>query len=351
MTIPNGPDGLTPQWFEENLGWKVTAVDVVEIGAGIGVSSAVYRATLTGDDIPASVVVKLVAIDPAAAFTSQVLKFYKREVQFFERLADDAPVRTPHGYFGEVTDDDGNFVVVMEDLGGNRMIDQTAPMSIEDAHRVIDAIADWHAKWWNRTDGYCEAQLAVALSDPIYPAMLPGLFDEGWTKLNATPACVPHEALQPIGAAFSAIVGSLLQRLSTGPSTLLHGDVRADNIMFDAADEPIFMDFQILGVGSASYDVAYFITQSLDVDADEERALFDRWCARLEANGVPAADLDLLWEQYRVAATFCIVYPVVACRGMDLEQPREVALVNTMLGGFERAARDLDLASTLPAPA
>lgn len=348
MTIPSGPEGVTPAWFREHLGWHVDAVDMVEIGAGIGVSSAVYRATLAGDDVPASVVVKLVAADPAAAFTSQVLKFYKREVQFFERLADTAPVRTPHGYYGEVTDDDGHFVVVMEDLCGNRIIDQTTHMSIDDAHRVIDAIADWHARWWNHTDGYCEAQLAVALSDPIYPAMLPGLFDEGWAKLNATPSCAPHDALRPIGDRFSSVVGELLQRLSTGASTLLHGDVRADNIMFDAAGAPIFMDFQILGVGSASYDIAYFITQSLDVDAVAERSLFDRWCARLEANGVPAGDLEPLWEQYRTAAAFCLVYPVVACRGMDLEQPREVALVNTMLRGFERAARDLDLVSSLP---
>jgi len=348
MAIPNGPTGVTPAWFRETLGWDVSAVDIVEIGAGIGVSSAVYRAKLTGEDVPPSVVVKLVANDPAAAFTSQVLRFYKREVQFYDTLADEAPVRTPRGHYGEVTDDDGNFVVVMEDLCGNRIIDQTTVMSLEDAHRVIDAIADWHAKWWNGTDGFCESQLAVALSDPIYPAMLPGLFDEGWAKLNSTPSCVPHEALQPVGDAFSSVLESLLQRLSTGPSTLLHGDVRADNIMFSPTGEPIFMDFQILGVGSASYDVAYFITQSLDVDAAEERALFDRWCARLEANGVPAGDLELLWEQYRAAATFCLVYPVVACRGMDLEQPREVALVNSMMGRFERAATDLDLASIVP---
>lgn len=350
MTIPSGPEGVTPTWFRDHLGWAVSSVDIVEIGVGIGVSSAVYRATLTGDDVPASVVVKLVATDPAAAFTSQVLKFYPREVQFYDQLADDAPVRTPHGWYGEVADDGANFVVVMEDLCGNRMIDQTTHMSIEDAHRVIDAIADWHARWWSKTDGFCEAELAVALSDPIYPAMLPGLFDEGWAKLNATPACVPHEALQPIGDAFSSILESLLQRLSTGPLTLLHGDVRADNIMFSPTDEPIFMDFQILGVGSASYDIAYFITQSLDVDADEEQALFQRWRARLEANGVPAGDLELLWEQYRAAATFCLVYPVVASRGMDLEHDREVALVNSMMERFERAASDLDLASIAQLP-
>ncbi|MGB0114018.1 MAG: phosphotransferase [Ilumatobacteraceae bacterium] len=348
MAIPNGPEGITPAWLREHVGFDVTSVEVVEIGAGIGVSSAVYRASLTGENVPDSVVVKLIAKDPAAAFTSAVLKFYRREVQFYDKLADEAPVRTPHGYFGEVTDDDADVVIVMEDLIGNRIVDQTQKVSMDDAHRVVDAIADWHAHWWNRTEGLCEARMAVALSDPIYPAMLPGLFEEGWAKLNASADCVPHDRLQPIGERWSKVVGELLQQLSTGSMTMLHGDVRADNIMFSDEDEPIFMDFQILGVGSAAYDIAYFITQSLDVTAGEERALFDQWTARLEANGVPHDDLAVLWEQYRVAALFCLVYPVVAARGMDLDDAREAALANAMLHRFERAEVDLDLVSILP---
>lgn len=62
-------------------------VDVHEIGAGLGVSSAVYRARLTGTDVPDSVVMKLTAIDEAAAFTSTVLGMYRREAKFFSSLA------------------------------------------------------------------------------------------------------------------------------------------------------------------------------------------------------------------------------------------------------------------------
>lgn len=352
MGIPTGPAELTPEWFDEHLGWKVDAVDAVQIGIGIGVSSTLYRVTFDGgkgpDSVPDTVVVKLVAIDPAAAFTSQVLKFYEREVQFYDKLADTAPVRTPHGYYGEVSGDGASFVAVIEDLAGNRIVDQTEQMTLEDAGRIIDAVADWHARWWNNVDGMCDTGQTVALSDPIYPAMLPGLFDEGWAKLNATPACVPGDALQAIGTRWTTAVAELLQRLSTGPETLLHGDVRTDNIMFAPDETPIFMDFQILGTGSAAYDLAYFVTQSLDVDAVGEMELFQRWITRLEANGVPADDLSDMWEQYRNAAAFCLVYPVVASRGMDFDDPRQVALANSMVHRFERAASDLDLASVLP---
>ncbi len=245
MTIPQHPDDITVEWLKDHLGWEVTHVEVHEIGAGIGVSSAVYRARLTGTDVPASVVVKLTAIDPAAAFTSTVLKMYRREAAFFNGLAGDVPVRVPAGYYGEVSDDGASFVVVMEDLVGNRMLDQTQVMADADAERCIDTIAVWHANWWKNVEGMCESGVAVALSDPIYPAMLPGLFDEGWAKVCSSAHCVPPEALQPVGPKYAAAVEGLLTTLSEGPLTLLHGDFRTDNMMFDADDNLILMDFQL----------------------------------------------------------------------------------------------------------
>lgn len=342
MSIPKHPDDLTPAWFAEHLGWEVEHVDMHEIGAGIGVISAVYRARLTGKDVPESVVVKLTAIDPAAAFTGTVLRMYSREVAFFNGLVDDVPVRVPAGYYGAVSDDGAEFVVVIEDLAGNRMLDQTEVMADADAERAIDTLAVWHANWWNRVEGMCESGVAVALTDPMYPAMLPGLFDEGWAKLNASHHCVPPEPLQPVGPGFGASIGAMLASLGEGPLTLLHGDFRTDNMMFDDDDQLLLMDFQLIGVGSASYDLAYFIGSCLDVDAERERALFDRWVAALIANGVPESDVGGLWEDYRVAAVFCLVYPVVASRGMDLDVPREAALANAMMSRQARGAVDLD---------
>jgi hypothetical protein len=161
MTIPKTPVDITPAWFREHLGWDVTGVQVHEIGAGIGVSSAVYRVHLTGADVPATVVVKLTAIDPNAAFTSTVLRMYIREAKFFNELSHSMPVRVPAGHYGAVSEDGADFVVVMEDLVGNRMLDQTAHLDDADAEACIDNLAVWHANWWNRTDGMCESGLAV----------------------------------------------------------------------------------------------------------------------------------------------------------------------------------------------
>lgn len=347
MSIPTSPAEITPEWFREHLGWNVTDAQIHEIGAGIGVSSAVYRAHLAGTDVPETVVVKLPAVDPNAVFTCTVLRMYTREAKFFTELANDMPVRVPAGHYGAVSDDGAHFVVVMEDLAGNRMLDQTAHLDDADAEACIDNLAIWHANWWNRTDGFAESGLAVALADPIYPAMLPMLFDEGWSKLNASAGCVPPEALQPVGPKFGGAVEGLLAQLSEGPMTLLHGDYRTDNMMFAPDGTVILMDFQLTGVGSAAYDLAYFIGSCLEVDAARERELYDRWTNALVAAGVPEPDLADMWDKYRIASLFCLVYPGVASRGMDLDVPRERDLANVMLSRQARAAVDLDWMSLL----
>jgi aminoglycoside phosphotransferase (APT) family kinase protein len=130
---------------------------------------------------------------------------------------------------------------------------------------------------------------------------------------------------------------------------MIHGDFRADNLFFQPDGSVAAVDFQLIGTGRGAYDLAYFVTQSITgADASlHERALFDRWIAALVAAGVPEADLDTAWDDYRAAALFCRAYPVVAWRGMDVTDARQLGLATTMLERFDRAVAELDLAALL----
>jgi aminoglycoside phosphotransferase (APT) family kinase protein len=141
----------------------------------------------------------------------------------------------------------------------------------------------------------------------------------------------------------------LLDGLAEEPTTMIHGDFRADNLFFEPDGSVAAVDFQLIGTGRGAYDLAYFVTQSLTREdaSRHERALFDRWITALVAAGVPEADLVTAWEDYRAAALFCLVYPVVAWRGMDAGDPRQASLATTMLDRFDRAVAELDLAELL----
>jgi len=344
VSIPDSIDDVTASWLADATGLPITAVKTEQIGAGIGVIGAVYRVQLDGGDgCPPSVVVKLPGLDEAAVFTGTMLRMYIREVRFFERLAADAPVRVPRTYFTALDEETSKFVVVMEDLGDLRVVDQVAGMALTDAEKAVDALARWHATWWGRAEPLAEEGVTVSLGDPIYPAVLPIVFAEGWAKLEAEGTLPP--AITRVGPGWSNVFAGLLQDIVGGATTMVHGDYRADNILFTEEGEVALLDFQLIGTGSGAYDLAYFVTQSLEpeVAAANERALFDRWVDGLRAAGVPEADLEGLWDLYRKAALFCLVYPVVACRGMDLTDPRQKALVDCMNGRFARAVDELRL--------
>ncbi len=347
-TIPSTFDDVTAEWLAEATGLPISEVTLDQIGTGIGVSSALYRVECAGEHCPTSLVVKLPALDEAAVFTATVLRMYIREVRFFDELAALSPIRVPASHHAAVDEETSRFVVVMEDLGDLRAVDQNVGMEGPDAERCVDELARWHARWWRSADGFAARGAAIRLDDPIYPAILPTVFAEGWAKLQAEMGSMP-DAIVEVAPRWSDAHGGLLAELAMAPTTLVHGDYRADNMLFEADGTLALLDFQLTGVGSGAYDLAYFVTQSLDPQtaSANERALFDRYVVGLVAAGVPEADTDHLWDGYRAAALFCLVYPVVASRGMDLDDPRQRSLVEAMLTRFARAVDELSLAELL----
>lgn len=342
--IPGSIDDVDAAWLTEATGWSVDSLRAARIGAGVGVSSALYRLDLDGSGCPATAVAKLPALAEEAVFTSTVLEMYIREVRFFERAAADAPVRVPECYWAAVEAETSRFAVVMEDLGGLRAVDQTAGMAVADAERAVDALARWHARWWGRGDEMVEAGVGLSIDHPIYPAVLPPVFDEGWAKVSTALELEPE--VVELASRWTELLPRMIADLNEGPNAFVHGDFRADNLLFGPDGSPAVLDFQLVGSAAAAYDLAYFVTSSLDaaVAGACERALFDRWRAGLEAAGAPVADAGLMERQYRVAALWCLAYPVIASRGMDLDDPRQRALIELMNSRFVRAARDLELA-------
>ena len=346
-SFPTTVADITADWLASATGLAVDDIAVEQIGAGIGVMSALYRVRLSGARCPETLVVKLPALAEESVFTSTVLRMYLREAAFFGELAEQAPVRVPACHHATIDPETSEFVLVMEDLGGLRVVDQVLGMEIGDAEQAVDGLAAWHATWWGRGLELAERGVTVSLGDPIYKAVLPTVFAEGWDKLGRE-LTIP-DAIKEVGPRWSDAMPRLVDDLATEPTTMVHGDWRADNLLFQPDGSVAALDFQLIGTARGTYDLAYFITQSLDrADAAQhERSLFDRWVRAVEAAGAPPEDNATAWDDYRRAALFCLVYPVVAWRGMDAGDPRQVDLATTMLDRFDRAADALELAGLL----
>jgi aminoglycoside/choline kinase family phosphotransferase len=87
----------------------------------------------------------------------------------------------------------------------------------------------------------------------------------------------------------------IAQKLHESPLTLIHGDFRLDNMFFEA-DRSIraFADWQGTGFSPGAWDVAYFLSGSLDEAPTEEELdeLLELYYETLIAHGVSDYEFD-----------------------------------------------------------
>ena len=351
-TVPHDLAEVTPAWLTGVLGASVETVELEPIGAAVGFIGQLARARLTGaGGVPASVIVKLPSVDPAALALADVYRFYEREGGFYRNLGatpDGCGVPVPRCY--ATVGDENSIALVLEDLCGLRMGDQVVGAPDADLRRSLRTAADLHAAWWDHGDLETMTWLPKA-NDPVYkiagvnyPFCWP-LFVEGYADL-LTP-----EQLR-IGAALVESIDRLIEGNASPPLTINHGDFRLDNLFFsDDDDAPCtVIDWQIAGrANTGAFDVAYFLSGNVDPAtlADQFEPLLRCYHDRLLERGVEGFSFADLEHAMRRAALACLAYPVLGATVLAQEDERAVALFTRMIKGYFGLAETLDAGSVL----
>ena len=167
-------------------------------------------------------------------------------------------------------------------------------------------------------------EFAVAAYAQIWPACAAAFEDS-----------LPAEAVV-LGGRLADILGDMMNRVAAPPFTLVHGDARHDNLLFDPADEsaaPHVVDWQFVARERGVVDVAYYLTQSgpPDIAAAHERALVERYHDELCRGGVSDYSLEDCWEDYRRFAYYALVYPVITAGVTDPDNEEQSAAVAVIL--------------------
>lgn len=351
-------DEVTPEWMTEVLRasgalgdhGSVQGVDAVAFAEGVGFLSYLFRAELTyagaADGAPATVIVKF-PVDTTMREIADGLSFYQRELRYYTELAEHAPFRVPQAHAAVMSDDGTDFVLVMEDLSGLRPLDQTAGVSAADARVAVEGAAALHAGFWGR-DLSDLATTFIPLDNPVNRAVLPQVFGGGWDRAKAEAADLLPADVRAFGDRYLDVLPWLLEELAT-QTTIVHGDWRADNLLMDADGSLAVIDFQIMSTGPGSYDLGYFLSQSLQPDVRRAAGdgLVDAYFAALSRSGV---DVDRSAEEHSLAITtaFCLIYPVSTFGSWDMlpENSREMARV--MLARSVTAITDGGCLSLIP---
>ena len=270
MSIPRGPEDVTPTWLGSAVGADVTDVDVTPIGTGQ--TGATYRVSATyagSPDLPATFAVKLSAQDDAVR--ERVALGYRSEVEYYARVADRMRIPVPPCFYSDISDDGADFVLVLADMAPAVQGDQIAGCSAQEASLAVEALAGLHGPSW--CDPEWMELAGIAMPKPGDDAAAGGLGEisqmAGGILVDKLGDDISNEDKETLTAAMSLVTPWL--KAERGRYALMHGDYRLDNMLFDPDRTRItVVDWQTVGIGLPGRDLAYFTATSLDPDARSE---------------------------------------------------------------------------------
>jgi Ecdysteroid kinase-like family len=311
--LPQSSDGLDDSWASQALGMPVRVLRSERVGVGTAFACRLFRLTLDGPaGTPASVLVKM----PIEGDTRAMLDgigAYSREIQFYREVAPSLPVRTPKIYSAEQATDSTDFLLVMEDLAGEcAQIDQHEGFTQQQAKAVVDAVARFHSWSWAKQSllqQYSDAFLPIS-SDVgrTLQQQYGQLFTYVWgLRRDALVELLPPSAVS-ISDRFAELQPKMIDALAT-PACITHGELRSDNLLFDAKGEPVFIDFQTVGQECGIRELQYLLCTSMQPErlASLEDDLISRYCS-----GVANYESNRAREQYRWATAYNLLWPIMA---------------------------------------
>ncbi len=267
-----GTDWLTAAFTESGIlrDAKVSRAEVDRIGEGEGFIGVIARLELAydgnADGAPTTTIVKIPTDVPENRMMGELMGVYWREIHFYEELAPELPVRTPALHYAALTEDpmrtrQYKFVAVMDLLPGfivdkmmvyakqsmkessqryTLMLEDLAPARVGDqvnggtpevCAEVLDAVAKMHASQW----GSPTLDRCGWLNDlTVNPRIRHRMYLEARSKFlerHAKLLSSGGEAYVRWNDQHGGVLGRRIHR--EAPPTVIHGDLRLDNVFFD----------------------------------------------------------------------------------------------------------------------
>ena len=290
--FPTTPTGLTAEVLSEALGAAVTSFTASPVGADRGMLGdlLLVEPAYDGPPGPARVVAKFAAQRDGSLASSRRSGSHQRELRFYDELAACTPVRVPRVYGSWYDADSAEFLVVQEAIDTDPSIDEIRGIDVDHAELVLLEVARLHATWWDQPR--LEAlDWLPRLDGPTRRHNLTTIARSGWDPLCELLGDALTPAERALGDELPQRVDDVLVRMGQPPSTLIHSDLQADNLLFAPNGTSVtVVDWQGAGIGPPAWDLAYFLSQSLDVDTRRgERTAAARPLRRRSPAHPPAA--------------------------------------------------------------
>jgi aminoglycoside/choline kinase family phosphotransferase len=273
---------------------------VVEVQAapiGTGQMSRCLRLGLIWEPAgagPQTVVAKAASASPRRRQVARSARTYELEVGFYRDLAPMLSVSAPQCHYAVYRANPPEYCLVLADVMSQAPGNDLAGCSAQEVARALEQLARLHAE-----------TSSMALHELPWLAPSTGPEYDGRVR-RLVSACGPR-FLARYGPRLDDEALELIRRFlaspplhgASGPVTVLHGDFRADNLLFGDTGVTV-VDWQTVSIGPALSDVSYFLGVSLPVSTrrDTEKELLEHYRCHLSQHGLPLS-WDECWDGYR----------------------------------------------------
>jgi len=278
---------IDADYLSQALGSLVESFQIEPIGSGEGYMSDVYRITLQGGALPASVILKLPSGDAEKLALASRFNSYGREQYFYRELSGHSAIRSPRCYFNA----DNEFLLLLEDVGRWPVIDVASGANLDQACTAVTRLARLHAGHW------ANAPEAVAHFSAGFEAAALDMSSFAIDRLDELPQSKPVQFMQQ----YAGQSINYLSAFSTQKQVFSHMDYRLDNMRI-RSDDLILFDWGECSLAPPGFDLAYFLITSLTSQNRRawEETLLDTYHRTLSEQGIGYTRNEL-FDSYRLA--------------------------------------------------
>ncbi|HKX77361.1 MAG TPA: phosphotransferase [Novosphingobium sp.] len=215
----------------------------------------------------------------------------------------------PACYFADYAPDQGQGIVVMEDLVARNVTfcDARVPQTFEQVARRLEDFARFHAQTWNTPEFKQGRWDSMRMNPATLPNYLAQYFvPSEWERFTGLPRGAAASVRFHDRDLMRAMLDKVVAYSEERPQVLIHGDAHLGNLYISADGSPGFFD-SLPSRGPAMRDIAYHVCGALDT-ADRRRwegALIHHYLQELKRNGV--ADVPPFDDMMREYAVFLLV--------------------------------------------
>jgi HAD superfamily hydrolase (TIGR01509 family) len=259
------------KYIRNSLNIPIRDVIVDESKLKGGYISDVISVTLITHTDPIHCVLKLENDkETPLSIMAKMLGLYDRENYFYDSISRYINIRCPL-FYGLIRNDALRTIgILMEkvDLDGSCFLNvnlNTAPIHV--SLQVIDQLALFHAKYWNKPLERAFSGLKKH-NDSMFRPTWTHFIEKRWTLFLEKWSHILTPNQLRVAETLRANFDSVQEKLSHGHLTMIHGDVKSANLFYDVSNNymPIFIDWQYVAIGKGVQDLIFFLIESLDMD-------------------------------------------------------------------------------------